>query len=110
MLKEAGTVDINSDLLWFISEWIFTFTRELEFQNIRQVRKVIQDGVDEFNTKQHKPHVDEILESLKEQGMVDSQTVKDVKHFWLNDKGYMIFQDKYRDFTVDDVKNLDEMT
>jgi len=109
MLKEAGTVDINSDLLWFISEWIYTFTKELEFKSIRDVRKVIQDGVDEFNTKHPKPNIDEVLESLNEQGIVDCQTIKDVNYYSLNDKGYKTFQDKYRDYTVEDVKNLEEI-
>ena len=106
MITKKGTVDIDSELLWFISEWIYTFTQELTFSSPREVRKVIQDCVEEFNNKKPKPHVDEILKSLEDQNMVDSKTIEDVKKYWLNDQGYKTIQEKYRDNTVQDVDDL----
>jgi len=109
LLSKVGIVDVDSDLLWFISEWIYAFTRELTFSNIRDVRKVIQDAVEEFNKNPKKPQVDEILESLTNEGLADCKTENDVKYYSLNDKGYKMFQDKYRCIDLQDVNMIESM-
>jgi len=109
LLSKAEIIEIDSDLLWFISEWIYAFTRELTFSNIRDVRKVIQDAVEEFNKNPKKPQVDEILESLTNEGLADCKTENDVKYYSLNDKGYKMFQDKYRCIDLQDVNMIESM-